>query len=108
MRTKPILSVRARCLSVVYALMVDWHLKVKMAWPGPFYSATCCLKLRRKWMGTSLQIHLPFIASILCAISQWDSEYLYFYIQLSFRCLSKITFVIAVCTCYSTWKAFLK
>ena len=45
---------------------------------------------------------------ILCAISQWDSEYAYFYTHLSCRCLNKITFVIAVYTCYSTWKAFLK
>ena len=28
------------CLSVVYALMVDWQLKVKMARPGPFYIGT--------------------------------------------------------------------
>ena len=45
LKTKPILSVKADekdpcCLSVVYALMVDWQLKVSMAWPGPFYTGT--------------------------------------------------------------------
>ena len=30
-------------MSVVYAPMVDWQLKVRMAWPGPFYTGTSCL-----------------------------------------------------------------
>ena len=47
---KPILSVRAAekdtcCLSVVYALMVDCQLKVRMARPGPFYNGTSYLSV---------------------------------------------------------------
>ena len=30
-------------MSAFYALMVDWQLKVRMAWPGPFYTRTSCL-----------------------------------------------------------------
>ena len=33
------------CLSVVDALMVDCQLKVRMAWPGPFYTGTSRLRI---------------------------------------------------------------